>query len=129
MGSGVNPTSTQGPLINRAAVERVSEHVQDALSKGAQLATGGARPATTLIQDTSTHPQSSQGSRRTCRLPTMRHLGHWPRSSSSRNTGKISASETPVGGIKESSYGREGSKYAMVEHEVFKSVTSGNLNH
>ena len=33
----------QGPLINEAAVEKVEEHIADALSKGASLATGGKR--------------------------------------------------------------------------------------
>jgi succinate-semialdehyde dehydrogenase/glutarate-semialdehyde dehydrogenase len=33
----------QGPLINQAAVLKVEEHINDALSKGASLATGGHR--------------------------------------------------------------------------------------
>ncbi len=33
----------QGPLINEAAVHKVEEHIADALSKGASLATGGKR--------------------------------------------------------------------------------------
>jgi succinate-semialdehyde dehydrogenase/glutarate-semialdehyde dehydrogenase len=44
------------------------------------------------------------------------------------NTGKISASETPFGGIKESGYGREGSKYGLDEYQVLKAVTVGNTN-
>ena len=42
------------------------------------------------------------------------------------NTGKISASETPFGGVKESGYGREGSLHGMDEYQVIKSVTIGN---
>jgi succinate-semialdehyde dehydrogenase/glutarate-semialdehyde dehydrogenase len=44
------------------------------------------------------------------------------------NTGKISASETPFGGIKQSGYGREGSKYGLDEYQVLKAVTIGNTN-
>jgi succinate-semialdehyde dehydrogenase/glutarate-semialdehyde dehydrogenase len=44
------------------------------------------------------------------------------------NTGKISAAEAPFGGVKESGYGREGSKYGLSEYQNIKSVTIGNLN-
>jgi succinate-semialdehyde dehydrogenase/glutarate-semialdehyde dehydrogenase len=37
--AGVN----QGPLINQAAVEKVEEHIADALDKGARIAVGGQR--------------------------------------------------------------------------------------
>ena len=35
----------QGPLIDMAAVEKVEEHISDAVEKGAQVAAGGARHA------------------------------------------------------------------------------------
>jgi len=35
----------QGPLIDKAAVEKVEEHISDALAKGAKLLTGGKRHA------------------------------------------------------------------------------------
>ena len=41
VGDGVEPGVTTGPLINRAAVEKVKEHIDDALLKGAKLAAGG----------------------------------------------------------------------------------------
>jgi len=44
MGNGLESGVTQGPLINGAAVDKVAEHVQDALSKGGELVTGGSRP-------------------------------------------------------------------------------------
>ncbi|KAH7240449.1 aldehyde dehydrogenase domain-containing protein [Fusarium solani] len=43
------------------------------------------------------------------------------------NTGAISAAETPFGGIKESGFGREGSKYGLEEYQVIKSVTIGSM--
>jgi len=41
VGPGTEDGVTTGPLINRAAVEKVEEHVEDALAKGARLVTGG----------------------------------------------------------------------------------------
>ncbi|GAA0781977.1 NAD-dependent succinate-semialdehyde dehydrogenase [Roseibium denhamense] len=42
-GNGMEPDTTQGPLINEAAVDKVAAHVADALEKGATLVTGGKR--------------------------------------------------------------------------------------
>ncbi|MBU3601710.1 NAD-dependent succinate-semialdehyde dehydrogenase [Polynucleobacter sp. AM-25C3] len=41
VGNGMEPGTTQGPLIEQAALEKVERHVADALSKGAKLITGG----------------------------------------------------------------------------------------
>ena len=41
VGRGTDEGVTQGPLIDKAAVAKVEEHVADALSKGARLVTGG----------------------------------------------------------------------------------------
>lgn len=43
-GNGLDSGVTQGPLINEAAVEKVADHVKDALSKGGELVSGGNRP-------------------------------------------------------------------------------------
>lgn len=43
------------------------------------------------------------------------------------NTGKISTTLAPFGGIKESGFGREGSKYGMDEYLQIKYVCSGGL--
>ncbi|KAJ9150905.1 Succinate-semialdehyde dehydrogenase [Pleurostoma richardsiae] len=45
IGPGLDPSTTQGPLVNKAAVEKVKEHVDDALSKGAKVEVGGGAPA------------------------------------------------------------------------------------
>jgi len=42
---GLEPGSTQGPLIDDRAVEKVEQHINDALTKGAHLAAGGHRHA------------------------------------------------------------------------------------
>ncbi len=43
VGPGTEPGVTTGPLINKAAVEKVEEHVADALGQGASILTGGKR--------------------------------------------------------------------------------------
>jgi succinate-semialdehyde dehydrogenase/glutarate-semialdehyde dehydrogenase len=45
VGNGMEPGVTQGPLINTAAVEKVEEHIADALKRGARVITGGKRHA------------------------------------------------------------------------------------
>ncbi|MBR0567557.1 NADP-dependent succinate-semialdehyde dehydrogenase [Azoarcus sp. L1K30] len=45
VGNGLEAGTTQGPLIDMNAVEKVEEHIADALSKGARLVTGGKRHA------------------------------------------------------------------------------------
>uniref|UniRef100_A0A8C6BIS1 Succinate-semialdehyde dehydrogenase, mitochondrial n=1 Tax=Monodon monoceros TaxID=40151 RepID=A0A8C6BIS1_MONMO len=43
VGNGFEEKTTQGPLINEKAVEKVEKHVSDAISKGATVVTGGKR--------------------------------------------------------------------------------------
>jgi succinate-semialdehyde dehydrogenase/glutarate-semialdehyde dehydrogenase len=43
VGDGLEAGVTTGPLINMDAVEKVEEHITDALGKGAQIITGGKR--------------------------------------------------------------------------------------
>ncbi|MGE0095382.1 MAG: NADP-dependent succinate-semialdehyde dehydrogenase [Alphaproteobacteria bacterium] len=43
VGNGMDDGVTQGPLINPAAIDKVEEHIQDAVSKGARLVVGGKR--------------------------------------------------------------------------------------
>ncbi|HTH99987.1 MAG TPA: NAD-dependent succinate-semialdehyde dehydrogenase [Acidisoma sp.] len=38
---GMEDGATQGPLINKAAVDKVQEHIADAISRGARIVTGG----------------------------------------------------------------------------------------
>ncbi|KAJ5847059.1 hypothetical protein N7534_010728 [Penicillium rubens] len=45
LGRGIDDGTTQGPLVNAAAVEKVKAHVADALAKGGQLWTGGQAPS------------------------------------------------------------------------------------
>ena len=43
VGDGTESGVLQGPLINKAAIEKVEEHIADAVSKGAKIVTGGKR--------------------------------------------------------------------------------------
>jgi succinate-semialdehyde dehydrogenase/glutarate-semialdehyde dehydrogenase len=45
VGNGTEPGVTQGPLIDGKAVQKVEEHVADALAKGGRLLLGGKRHA------------------------------------------------------------------------------------
>src|SRR5260370_4764011 len=45
IGNGFEDGVNQGPLINAAALEKVEHHVNDALSNGARVCTGGRRHA------------------------------------------------------------------------------------
>lgn len=41
VGNGVDEGVTQGPLIDRSAIEKMQEHIEDAVSKGAAVLSGG----------------------------------------------------------------------------------------
>jgi len=43
VGNGLDAGTNQGPLIDQAAVEKVEEHLEDAVSKGGQVLCGGQR--------------------------------------------------------------------------------------
>ena len=45
VGDGLKGETQQGPLIDMAAVEKVEEHIEDAVSKGAKIMLGGKRHA------------------------------------------------------------------------------------
>ncbi|HEV7823023.1 MAG TPA: aldehyde dehydrogenase family protein, partial [Burkholderiales bacterium] len=45
VGNGMEDGVMQGPLIDMAAVEKVEEHITDAVGKGARIVTGGKRHA------------------------------------------------------------------------------------
>jgi len=45
VGNGFEPDVLQGPLIDQSAVEKIEDHIQDAVSKGARVLLGGKRHA------------------------------------------------------------------------------------
>ena len=44
LGKGLDNSTSQGPLVNEAAVKKVKEHIADALLKGAKIEAGGQAP-------------------------------------------------------------------------------------
>eukprot|EP00195_Chlamydomonas_chlamydogama_P002619 CAMPEP_0202920768 /NCGR_PEP_ID=MMETSP1392-20130828/77027_1 /ASSEMBLY_ACC=CAM_ASM_000868 /TAXON_ID=225041 /ORGANISM="Chlamydomonas chlamydogama, Strain SAG 11-48b" /LENGTH=526 /DNA_ID=CAMNT_0049614281 /DNA_START=54 /DNA_END=1634 /DNA_ORIENTATION=- len=44
VGDGLDASTTTGPLISQAGLDKVVAHVQDAVGKGAQVLTGGRKP-------------------------------------------------------------------------------------
>ncbi len=45
VGNGLDDQVTQGPLIDSSALDKVEEHIRDALAKGARVVSGGRRHA------------------------------------------------------------------------------------
>ena len=45
LGAGLDPSTQLGPLVSQAQLERVASYVDSGRSQGAELLTGGARPA------------------------------------------------------------------------------------
>lgn len=67
VGSGFEADVTQGPLIDMAAVEKIEEHVADAVEKGGRVVLGGKRHARggsffepTIIADATTNMKVAQ---------------------------------------------------------------------
>ncbi|KAJ8501862.1 hypothetical protein ONZ45_g11995 [Pleurotus djamor] len=53
IGNGLEKETTHGPLIHGRAIEKVTRHIEDAVSKGAQILVGGKGvPNTTFFQPT-----------------------------------------------------------------------------
>ena len=77
VGPGIEPGVTQGPLINREALDKVEEHVEDATARGAKVAVGGKRHAlggtfyepTVLTDVTADMKIFTRGNLRTGRTP------------------------------------------------------------
>lgn len=167
VGSPFDPATTNGPLVNKAAVLKVRSLIDDALDKGAKLVVGGQirddldgnfiEPAvvTDITSDMAVAREEIFG-------PLMPVIvfddeedmiemandtefglaGYFFSSNYQRvwrtamalevgmvgvNTGKLAEAGAPFGGVKESGYGKEGSKYGLAEYQVLKSVTMGGL--
>jgi succinate-semialdehyde dehydrogenase / glutarate-semialdehyde dehydrogenase len=166
-GPGLDPSTTQGPLVNKSGVDKVKQHVEDAVSKGAKVECGGSAPTRngfffepTVLSGVTPKMQVANDETFGPLAPIFtfdteedaiqlandtefglagyffsKDIGRIMRVASRLqcgmvgvNTGKISASEAPFGGVKESGYGREGSMYGIAEYQNIKSVTIGNLD-
>ncbi|MFJ9533939.1 NAD-dependent succinate-semialdehyde dehydrogenase [Herbaspirillum sp. NPDC101396] len=156
-----------GPLINDRAVDKVARHVDDAVTHGARLLTGGKRlPALgpnffepTVLADATAdmllfreetfgpvvplfrfYDEAegvraandtafglatyfySQDVRRIDRVSRQLEAGIV-----GINEGAISSAAAPFGGVKESGYGREGSRYGLDDYTIVKYLCQGGL--
>jgi len=166
VGDGLEAGTQQGPLIDRAAVAKVEEHIADAVAKGAKVVVGGKRHALggTFFQPTvisGATPQMLVAREETfgplaplfefrteeeaIRLANDTPYGlasyfytrdlarAWRVSEALEygmvglNTGLISTTEAPFGGVKESGVGREGSKYGIEDFLAVKYLCVGGL--
>ncbi|GAA5990990.1 hypothetical protein JCM10908_006489, partial [Rhodotorula pacifica] len=165
VGDGTQDGVTHGPLIHKAAVDKVQEHVDDAVAQGAKVLVGGKKldiPGyffePTVLSDVQsckidneetfgplaplyrfkTEDEAIQIANNT----EVGLAGYFFTENIARlhrvaaalevgmvgaNTGAISQASIPFGGIKESGFGREGSKYGLQDWQVLKLVSIGGL--
>jgi succinate-semialdehyde dehydrogenase/glutarate-semialdehyde dehydrogenase len=166
IGDGLKGETQQGPLINMKAVEKVEEHVADAVKKGAKVIAGGKRHSLggsffepTVLTGVTTdmavaHEETFGPVAPLFRFKTdeeavklandtefglanyfdARDIGRVWRVAEGLesgiigiNTGIISTEVAPFGGVKESGFGREGSKYGMDDFLVVKYLCMGGV--
>jgi succinate-semialdehyde dehydrogenase/glutarate-semialdehyde dehydrogenase len=153
-----------GPLINKKGLQKVKEYIQDAIAKGAEIATGGnqleglffqptvltgAKPEMKIAKEEvfgpvapifrfSTEAEAigmandteyglaayffSRDVARCWRVAEALEYGMI-----GVNEGLISTEVAPFGGVKESGFGREGSKYGMDYFTELKYLCYGNI--
>jgi succinate-semialdehyde dehydrogenase/glutarate-semialdehyde dehydrogenase len=166
IGDGLAGVTDQGPLIDRKAIEKVEEHVADAVSKGAKVAVGGKRHSLggtffepTVLTNVTTQMLVAREEtfgpiaplfrfkteEEAIRMANDTEFGlaayfytrdlarSWRVSEGLEygivglNTGIISTEVAPFGGMKESGFGREGSKYGIMDYTELKYVCVGGL--
>ncbi|CUX53887.1 MULTISPECIES: NAD-dependent succinate-semialdehyde dehydrogenase [Agrobacterium] len=163
---GFEDDATIGPLINDDAVEKLYNHIDDAISKGATVVVGGERDARggTFVQPTLL--SGAKKNMKVAREETFAPLAPvfkfetadevielandtefglaayfyandlrnvWKVTEALEygmvgvNTGLISTEVAPFGGVKQSGFGREGSKYGMDDFLSMKYVCIGGI--
>ncbi|CDK29547.1 unnamed protein product [Kuraishia capsulata CBS 1993] len=167
LGRGLDEGVTHGPLIHKKALEKVKEHVNDALSKGASILVGGSEashlgPAfheLTVLSDVTGDMLAAQEETFGPLAPLIKFssedevlkmannsevglAGYFYSQDYARvfrvgealqvgmvgvNTGVISEAAMPFGGVKESGFGREGSKYGVEEYTNIKTLVIGGV--
>ncbi|OJJ96358.1 hypothetical protein ASPACDRAFT_125914 [Aspergillus aculeatus ATCC 16872] len=167
LGAGFEEGITHGPVIHDRAVQKVDEHVRDAVSKGAKVLAGGQKAShlgpnfydPTVLSEMSKEmllaseetfgPVAGlfpfETEKEVVDLANQAEVGlagYFFSGNVKRifrvaealevgmvgvNTGLISDVASPFGGVKQSGFGREGSKYGIEEFLVVKSVTFGGM--
>ncbi len=166
VGDGLKGETQQGPLIDMKAVEKVEEHIQNALAGGARVVTGGKRHALggsffepTVLADVKPGMLVAKEETFGPLAPLFRfkteeeaiHMANdtefglaayfysqdvsrvWRVAEAIEygivgiNTGLISTTVAPFGGVKESGIGREGSKYGIEDFLEVKYLCIGGV--
>ena len=167
VGPASDERSQIGPMINARAVDKIARHVDDALTRGARIVTGGKRLtelgphyyAPTVLADADPGMQlyceetfgpvvplfrfDAENEAVQAANATPYGLAAYFYSNDIRriervsstleagivgiNEGALSSEAAPFGGIKESGYGREGSKYGLDDYLSIKYLCQGNL--
>jgi len=162
-----DPAAQIGPMINARAVDKIARHVDDAVSRGARVLTGGRRLtelganwyAPTVLADATSEMQLSCEETFGPVVPLFRFhdeaeairaandtpygLASYFYSQDVRridrvareleagivgiNEGALASEAAPFGGVKESGYGREGSKYGLDDYLSIKYLCQGGL--
>ncbi|RBP83454.1 NAD-dependent succinate-semialdehyde dehydrogenase [Marinomonas rhizomae] len=160
-----------GPMINDRAIDKIQQHVQDALQHGAKLLTGGERIqnaiatgpnyfAPTVLIDANHNMQLAHDETFGPVAPLFRFRSEQEVIEAANNTpfglagyfysndikrvwrvsnkmqtgivgineGAIASETAPFGGVKESGYGREGSRYGLDDYMDTKYLCQGNLS-
>ncbi|BCG48084.1 Succinate-semialdehyde dehydrogenase [NAD(P)+] [Citrifermentans bremense] len=166
VGDGLKGETQQGPLIDMKAVEKVEEHIQDALAGGARVVTGGKRhmlggtffeptvladvkPGMLVAKEETFGPlaplfrfKTEQEAIQMANDTEFGLAAYFYSQDVSRvwrvaeaieygivgiNTGLISTTVAPFGGVKESGIGREGSKYGIEDFLEVKYLCIGGV--
>ncbi|MDL2353981.1 MAG: NAD-dependent succinate-semialdehyde dehydrogenase [Pseudomonadota bacterium] len=170
VGPASDPASQIGPMINRRALDKIVEHIADALDRGGALLTGGERlhPAG-AAGDTFFAPTIVGNAHHAMQLAHEETFGPvvalFPFDDEAQvialandtpfglaayfyardiarvwrvadrletgivgiNEGALAAEVAPFGGVKESGYGREGSRYGLDDYMHTKYLCMGGL--
>ena len=122
VGDGFTHGVALGPLIDAAAVEKVTEHVNDAAAHGGELFTGGSphRQGPLFLQPTVLTQAMLVAREETfgpitplIRFTDEAEVIGW---ANDTEFGLISNEVAPFGGMKQSGIGREGSVYGIDEY-------------
>ena len=166
IGDGFGKGIELGPLIDDAAVQKVEQHIIDAVGKGAKVAAGGSRhelggtffqptvltdvrsnmavaneetfgplaPLFKFERDEEAVQMANDTEFGLAAYLYSRDIGRIWRVSEALeygivgiNTGIISTEVAPFGGMKESGFGREGSKYGLDEYLEIKYLSMAGI--
>ena len=168
VGPAAREDSQIGPMINARAVQKIEQHIDDALAKGARVVVGGTRVrhadgpnfvAPTVLAGATAQMRLAQEETFGPVVPVFRFASEeevvalandtpyglasyfysrdigrvWRVADALEagivgiNEGLLAAEAAPFGGVKESGYGREGSRYGLADYMHTKYLCQGNL--